>query len=211
MGTLAAYNLAALRAMHGLRAMVETGTATGEGTELARAAGFDPIHTIEIEPHLAAAARARFAQAPAVTVWEGDSRAVLPRILEALPPEPCLFWLDAHFPGAHTGAAYDAERDAGRRLPLVDEVRAIRAARPAARDVLLIDDARLYLPSMEYGARDEFSAAIADGTWPPIAGLARGIEWLREAYGATHGIVCDYAMQGVLMVFPRIDAARRAA
>jgi hypothetical protein len=207
MGTLSKYNLAGMRVLHGLRSFVETGTAQGDGTEQARAAGFDPIHTIEVVPEIAAAARFRFAEHKQVRVWEGSSVSNLPLILKDLPAEPCLFWLDAHFPGAHHGADYAAEQDAAVRLPLEEEIRMIRAARPLARDVLLIDDARIYVPG-PYGAGD------LPADWPAVHGIGRGpkrLDFVRELYGSTHGMIVDYADQGYLMVFPRILADLKAA
>jgi hypothetical protein len=165
------------------------------------------VHTIEIVPEIAAAARFRFKDHKQVQVWEGSSGRCLPLILKELPADPCLFWLDAHFPGAHHGADYSAESDAAVRLPLDDEVRMIRAARPDARDVLLIDDARIYQPG-PYGSGD------LPPEWAPIKGVERSakrLDFIRELYGKTHGMIVDYADQGYVMVFPRIISNLKAA
>ena len=200
MGTLAHFPLDALAERHGLVSFVETGTATGQGLAMVAAVPrFTALHSIEIVPDLVTAARARFAAEGArVTIWEGSSADVMPMILRDLPAAPCLFWLDAHFPGAHTGADYAAEADLVRRLPLEAEVAAIAAARPGAGDVLLIDDARIYQPG-PYG-----DGNLADD-WPPLAGCTRSLEFVRKAYGGTHGIVVDYAHQGYVMVCPRAE------
>lgn len=207
MGTLAHFNLAGVRVLHGLRSFVETGTAQGEGVEIARLAGFDPIHSIEIVPQLAQAARFRFAGHKQVNIWEGSSLHCLPMILGELPAEPCLFWLDAHFPGAHHGADYAAEKDLVVRLPLDEEVRMIRAARPEAKDVLLIDDARIYQPG-------PYSGGDLSDSWEPLKGVDRSprrLDFIRALYGATHGTVVDYSDQGYVMVFPRVLFDLRAA
>ncbi len=200
MGTLAHFNLAGIRALHGLKSFVETGTAGGDGVEQARLAGFDPIHSIEIVPELVKAAQFRFAEHKQVSIWAGNSARCLPMILRDLPAGPCLFWLDAHFPGAHHGADYSAEKDAGVRLPLDDEIRMIRAARPDARDVLLIDDARIYQPG-------PYSGGDLPPDWPPVQNIGRGpkrLDFVRELYGSTHGVVTDFDDQGYLMVFPQV-------
>lgn len=197
MGSLAHFNLAALADRHGLRHFVETGTAQGDGLAwAAQVKSFATLHSIEIVPELVVAARARFASDPRVTVWEGDSGHVIPMLLRDLPPEPCLWWLDAHFPGAHTGADYAAEPDPARRLPLQAEVEAIAALRPGARDVLLIDDARIYQPG-------PYSGGELPADWPPLAGVDRSLDFVRKAYGATHGVVVDYSDQGYVMVVPK--------
>lgn len=211
MGSLTHFNLAGVRALHGLRGFVETGTATGDGAEQALMAGFDPVHTIEIVPEIAAAARFRFKSHPSVHVWDGSSAFCLPMILKELPAEPCLFWLDAHFPGGQHGAGYSVEPDMDLRLPLENEIRLIREARPDARDVLLIDDARIYVQSPYFSSADKYTKPMADGTWPGLKGVRRSLDFLRDLYGNTHGMVVDYADQGYVMVFPRIIAHLKAA
>ena len=200
MGSLAHFNLAGIRVLHGLKSFVETGTAQGEGVEQARLAGFNPIHSIEVVPEIVMAARARFRGQDQIEIWEGSSTYCLPMILNDLPPEPCLFWLDAHFPGAHHGADYNAEADVAVRLPLDEEINLIRKARPDARDVLLIDDARIYLPG-------PYSGGDLPEDWPPIQNIGRGphrLDFIRDLYGDTHGMIVDYANQGTVMVFPRV-------
>ena len=66
---------------------------------------------------------------------------------ELLPQVPgnMIFWLDAHFPGAHHQLqSYDAEKDLDVRLPLEQELSVIKQLRPGKRDVILIDDLRIY-------------------------------------------------------------------
>ena len=185
---------------YGFASFVETGTARGDSLAIAARLPFKALHSIEIVPDLAAAARVRFKDDARVQVWEGDSLDCLPMILRELPPEPCLFWLDAHFPGAHTGADYAAEPSVERRLPLGREVELIRQARPGAGDVLLIDDARIYQPG-PYGHGD------LPSDWPPLQGVERSLRFLREAYDETHAMVIDYAQEGYLMVCPRMRKA----
>jgi len=209
MGSLSNFNLASIRVFHKLRSLVETGTATGDGVEHALRAGFETIHSIEIMPDLAQAARLRFKAAPHVQIWEGDSRKCLPMILKELPPEPALFWLDAHFPNAHgTGGTYTDEPDKGRRMPLEEEVRAIRAARPTAKDVLLIDDTRIYVPGpYEMGdAPDDLLLAL-DG----IERGPHGLDFVRDLYGDTHGCIIDHRHHGYMMVFPRMLSIKMKA
>jgi hypothetical protein len=186
-----------LRKRHGLKSFVETGTGDGLGVAIALQAGFEAVHSVEIVSELVLAARKRFAHEPAVKIWAGDSRQVLELILRELSGEPALFWLDAHFPGADYGlGSYDAETNVGRRLPLEEEVELIAKARPDCRDIVFIDDARIYQPG-PYGGGN-----LPDD-WPPLKGLKRSLDFVRNAYSKTHGIVVDYAQQGYVMVVPR--------
>ena len=121
--------LRAVAKEHGLRVFVETGTYMGE-TAWALRQELDRIETIELEPTLARLARIRFKRVSNVHVHEGDSAAVLPKILEAL-NEPALFWLDAH-PSTDRTA-----RDAP--IPLQAELAAI-GRHPVGGHVVLVDD-----------------------------------------------------------------------
>lgn len=202
MGSLAHFDIAGLQRLHGLVSFVETGTAAGDSLALAAAASFKALHSVEIVPELVAAARARFASDRRVKVWEGDTCLILNTVLQALPAGPCLFWLDAHFPGAHSGAEYDAEKSLMRRLPLERELEVIVAVRPSAGDVILIDDARIYQPG-------PYAGGDLPADWPPLAGAKRSLGFVRAAYGHTHGVVVDYSDQGYVMVVPK--AQRKAA
>jgi hypothetical protein len=130
---------------HGLRVFVETGTYMGE-TAWALRRELDRIETIELEPTLARLARIRFKRVPNVRVHEGDSAAVLPRILETL-TEPALFWLDAHPSTDRT--AHDGP------IPLQAELAAI-GRHEVSGHVVLVDDLR-YLGTPGYPSLAEIT------------------------------------------------------
>jgi len=118
---------------HGIRVLIETGTFEGEMARKCRRA-FDAIHTIELDPGLAARAARRLARWPSVHVHQGDSAEVMPRIIGQV-TGPVLYWLDGHYSGE--GTAHGASE-----TPLPQELAAIaRRAHPG--DVVLIDDVRL--------------------------------------------------------------------
>jgi hypothetical protein len=206
MGYLAHFDLVNLRGNFGLVSFVETGTGDGSGVAAAAAAGFKPIYSVELLEELATVARIKFGRNQDVWILNGDSRVELPGILEKLPPGPCLFWLDAHFAGADYGMGeYDGDKDLGRRMPLREELLAIAKARPQARDVILIDDARLFRPG-PYGAGD------LPAEWPPLAGIERSLDFVRALYPeSAYGMVVDYADQGYVMICPRRDPIALAA
>ena len=110
---------------------------------------------------------------------------------------PALFWLDAHYPGADVGlAGYADEADASLRLPLREELEQIARHR-AGRDVILIDDLRIY----ETGDWD-------DGPLPPDAPgnpTPGGADWMRALFAGTHRAVTVNRDQGYLMLLP-LDA-----
>lgn len=195
MGVLRRFDLAYLRERFGLKSFVETGTGEGKSIPYAAESGFEVVHSIEIEPALVDLARTKY---PWAHIHCGDSAEKLAEILPTLGEEPALFWLDAHFPGAETGHhKYHEEENVERRLPLEREVRLIAEARKGVRDVILIDDARIYQPG-PYGLGD------LPEDWPPLRGVKRSLDFVREAFGATHGIVVDYADTGYVIVTPKL-------
>lgn len=127
---------------HGIRTLVETGTHRGEMVAAALA-WFDEVHTIELAPVFADLARRRFRRSDRVHIYEGDSAALLPDVLQRL-HVPAVFWLDAHY---SEGGTARGSKD----TPIVDEL-SLLLDDPHAR-VLLIDDARLFgsgdYPSLE--------------------------------------------------------------
>jgi hypothetical protein len=199
MGSLNHFHIDRIRKRHGLVSFVESGTGEGAAVAQAVAAGFPIIHSIEIVDELVDAARRKFKNWPQVKIWRGDSRDVLPILLKELPGGPALFWLDGHFPGADYGLrSYDSEPDVRTRLPLEDEIGIISKARQHCRDVILIDDARVYQSG-------PYVAGNLPADWPALNGVTRSLDFVRDAYGKTHGVVVDFAETGFCMVVPHAD------
>lgn len=115
---------------YGCETLVETGTYLGSMTMEMRS-HFRAVHTIELDPALASRARRLFRGDPHVTVWEGDSAAVLPRVIERLDGRT-LFWLDAHHSGGFTARGL-------LETPLAAELDCLLSRPPG--DVVLVDDA----------------------------------------------------------------------
>ena len=113
-----------------LTTLVETGTYYGEMIA-AVAPKFHRVYSIEIDPALVKLARERFRRLAHVTILEGDSQSVIPRLLPEL-KAACLWWLDAGYCGWAGGSG-----DAGR---LGSEMQAVLADREH-QHVILMDDA----------------------------------------------------------------------
>jgi hypothetical protein len=114
----------------GLRTLVEAGTYYGEMVH-ATLDSFDQIYTVELDPTLAALARRRFLHYPHVHVFEGDSQAMIPKILDQL-QHPSLFWLDAGY--------YGWDQQMGDRGRLTSELRSI-LSHAIPDHLVLMDDA----------------------------------------------------------------------
>lgn len=112
---------------------IETGTDTGFTTAHALHQGFKELHTIDIDQAVADRVRAMFDGLPQVHVHHGDSREVLPRIINA--NRRTTFFLDAHYQG-RGGSALDT------MCPLLEELRIITSQPWRDLPLIIIDDAR---------------------------------------------------------------------
>ena len=123
-----------LATLSGAETFVETGTFMGQTTRWA-AEHFTSVHTIERSVELFDRYAPELSALPNVTPHLGDSRTVLPEILEGLGEAPAVHWLDGHWSGGPTAGEDD-------ECPVLDELTCL-ASRP--QDIILIDDARLFL------------------------------------------------------------------
>lgn len=135
---------------------VETGTFQGRSA-LWASKHFDAVYTIEKSDALFALHEEGLAQLPGVKPLHGDSRAVLPGVLAQLGARRALFWLDGHWSGEGTAGADD-------ECPLLGELACLSGRE---RDLILIDDARLFLgaPPRPY----------QPAAWPNIADILEAL------------------------------------
>ncbi len=132
-----------------LSTLIETGTYQGDMLEACRKV-FDALYSVEIDPALHERAVERFKQNPHITILLGDSADVLPGILQDI-QRPVLFWLDGHYSGGVTGKG-------AQETPIAVELGHIR--RHGYDDVVLIDDARLFVGAHDYPTIDELRAMV---------------------------------------------------
>lgn len=113
---------------------VETGTYHGETTRWA-SNRFDSVFTIEKAESLYNLHKKELSHLRGVELFLGDSREVLPSIVAKLGDRKAVFWLDGHWSGGETAGADD-------ECPLIGELACLSER---AQDIILIDDARLFL------------------------------------------------------------------
>jgi hypothetical protein len=121
-----------LGGLFNIRTLVETGTCDGYTVETC-APHFDSVHSMELAESYFKYSQRRVAHLKNVRLYQGDSRVILPLILDNVPNVPTLFWLDAH-PSGVGGEGPTA--DAGDPLP--QEIKTIMESRPDA--LIVIDD-----------------------------------------------------------------------
>ncbi|HJW18504.1 MAG TPA: hypothetical protein VJ499_15350, partial [Flavisolibacter sp.] len=170
-----------------------------DGVAYALQSPFAKLFSVEVIPEIAIKAADRFTGNKKVCILEGDSVSILAQELPYLKGN-CLFWLDAHFPGADAGmAAYNADADEDLRLPLERELEVISRLRSNYKDVLILDDLRIY----EDGP-------FANGNVPADAlpGENRTIEFIYRYFGDTHEVMKCYLDEGYILLFPRSSYKR---
>jgi hypothetical protein len=126
----------------------ETGTGTGASLEYAAGhAHFRKLYSVEIHKETAEKAARYFEKDARITILNSDSPSAMQKILPAIAKdERILFFLDAHFPGevAADFAGRKADEPLDVKLPLERELEVIAQWRKDCRDVILIDDLRIY-------------------------------------------------------------------
>lgn len=193
MGFIQQFDLGRIIRDYQIRFFVETGTWKGDGVNAALSFPFDKVISAEIIPDIATAAVSRFSDQPRVTIMEGSSVAMLEAWLPVLEGN-CLFWLDAHFPGADAGmSSYDAVNEEDLRLPLETELRLIARRQGDFADVLIIDDLRVY----EDGPFEN-GPAPAD----TLPRQPREPGFVEQLFGASHHILKSYRNEGYWILFP---------
>ena len=130
--------------------LVETGTYMGDMVE-AQKKRFRKIFSIELGTDLFNKATKRFKNDKNVTILQGDSGKVLPKILLEI-DEPAIFFLDGHY---SAGITARGEKD----CPIFDELDAIFNG-TNFNHILLIDDARCFIGEGDYPTIDKLTEYV---------------------------------------------------
>lgn len=125
---------------YSISTLVETGTYMGDMIE-AQKKRFKKIYSIELSSVLNEKAKSRFSCDKNICLFQGDSVQVLPNLLKRI-DEPAIFWLDGHYSGGITAKG-------SKDCPILEELNAI-FENSKFENVLLIDDARLFIDKADY-------------------------------------------------------------
>ncbi|MCP4141939.1 MAG: hypothetical protein GY755_16965 [Chloroflexi bacterium] len=161
---------------------VETGTFHG-GTTRWASNNFETVHTIERAESLYNLHSKELSKIKEVIPHFGDSRDILPQIVKDIRGQRAIFWLDGHWSGGKTAGEYD-------ECPLLDEMTCLSNC---AEDIIMIDDARLFLcaPPLPHNPSQ----------WPTIPDIVNALP--ASAKRSFVQIVDD-----VIFIVPREDALR---
>lgn len=193
MGDLGIFNIGDIKEEYSLSYYVETGT--GHGTCLDRALqfGFEKYFSVEIFKKIFDDATIKYSNVSNLRLINDSSENAL-RLLKYFIDKPCLFFLDAHFPGADFGfAGYDSTSDRNLRIPLENEIEILKSYSVINKSYIIIDDLRIY----EDGP-------FTGGNWPERKQLGGdGIDFITNTFFSSHDISKIYEHQGYIILKPK--------
>jgi hypothetical protein len=194
MGYLYFFNLPYLIEKYKTPVFVETGTGFGFGVFHATQFPFQLIASCDVMA--SEIERLKMAFDNRVKLFAGAS----PDFLRQLLPQiraPILFWLDAHYAGSHHNASpYNAIQDERIRLPLRTELEIIKELRPEGKDVILIDDLRIY-------ERDNFEEGNMADLGLADAASTEDSSFLYTMFEKTHEAHRSVKHTGYLALLPK--------
>lgn len=147
---------------------IETGYGWGKSLQSMRHYAFEEFHSIEIDPTISMNAQTEWRHDPRVTIHYGDSRKILPHIIE--PYNSTTFWLDAHY----SGTIHYGEADVEGQCPILDELDIIVNTSWRADITVLIDDVRLFTPEWWDNVRD--TPNLRREEWPQLHEIYQRLE-----------------------------------
>lgn len=153
------------------------------------------MHSIEILDRIYNEAVEYFKDNRNVIMHHGNSHDELPKVLDELDQKPTLFFLDAHFPDSYRDE-YNREvikNDPDYiKIPLEGELRIICQKRNVSKDIIVIDDIRIYQDG-PYENGNFQNKALHGG---------QNLNFVYELLDKTHIIVESYLQEGYLICFP---------
>ena len=194
MGRIKRFNLGKLSNLINAEFFFETGTWKGDGLAFAAKYPFKNLLSSEIIPSIAEKATARFKEDKRIRIINDSSIDSLKNNISKITGN-CIFWLDAHFPGAEEGLSdYNETSNEDLKLPLQKELEIIASRKNRYNDIILIDDLRIY----ETG--DFESGNLPENVLPP---QVRGIDFATRLFGDSHEIIKSYRDEGYLLMIPK--------
>ena len=153
------------------------------------------MHSIEILDRIHDEAAEFFKDNDRVVMHLGNSHDELPKVLDILDENPALFFLDAHFPDSYRDEFHrEVIRDDPDfiKIPLEGELRILCQKRDVSKDIIVIDDIRIYKDGPYENGNFE-NKALHGGA---------NLDFVYELLDDTHIIVESYLQEGYLICFP---------
>jgi len=147
MGILHFFNLNDFISKYNLKVFIETGTGRGNGVAYARDLTFEKIYSFELLVELYKVVKEKYIGDERINLMLGSSISSMKKVLPKIDKDKgILFWLDAHFPGKdEVENPKELDVCTSLKLPLEEELRYIKEIRKGCKDVILIDDIKIYM------------------------------------------------------------------
>lgn len=155
---------------YGSKILVETGTFRGDMLE-AQKKNFDKLYSIELSTEFWETAKKRFKNDSNITLLQGDSGDVLPKLAPTL-DQPTLFWLDGHYCGSNTALS-------SIECPIYAELDAVFNNNKG--HAILIDDARMFVGKRDYPTMPELIAYVKKTAPEYSVSIVDDIIWVVKA------------------------------
>lgn len=137
---------------------IETGTFLGDTTEFFKNK-FQKIYSIELSEDLYTKAKKRFASHSHVQIVHGDSGKLFHTLLPTL-EGTALFWLDGHYSSEfYIGDEFIKTAKGEKDTPVMEELKAV-CKYCLGRQIILIDDARLFKGTQDYPSIQELKQTL---------------------------------------------------
>jgi len=199
MGRLFNFDLSYYIKQYNISHFIETGTGEGDTLAAILQYGLKEYHSVEINEIIYNKCKQRFHNISPnlLKLYNNNSYEALKEILFNIPKDKnIIFWLDAHFPGADSHlSAYGSEANDSIRIPLESEIELIANIRKGCKDLIFIDDLRIY----EDGP-------FTNGNWEHRSTLGgNGIDFIYNNFSNTHTVARDYNDEGYILLTPKIE------
>lgn len=201
MGELLIFNLENLINQHNLKIYFETGTGKAVSLKYALRHSFEKFYSVDLDSDLIKEAENQIKDERLLLINNYSTNA-LENILPILEKEkPMLFFLDAHFPGADfykTTYESSIKKHKQQSFPLELEIKIIKNKRDTKRDVIIIDDFKLYEQSDKYEHPENSLKSFLDEL-----NLNQSSSFIYDAFHETHNFEKSYRHQGYLIITPK--------
>ena len=184
-------NIKEFRDKYDIKNFVETGFYQGTGVSYAIDIGFDEIYSVDIKREYINNGMKKFKEFDNIYLFNNTSVSYLKAILESINGERTLFWLDAHLP-----AMYNVEHDPNNKAivtPLKNELLIIKDKIGIEKDVIIMDDARIYI-----------DGPFELGNFPDKHNyIIESADFIYDIFKETHNIELSYKETGIFYLTPK--------
>lgn len=144
MGSITRFDIQSYKDRYNLTYFIETGTLYGDSVAHAAQFDFEKIFSFEVYKPLYEKSKERFINDQRIVILNEDSGKGIENLNTQVKGN-ALFFLDAHFPGADAGyTQYNEEKNNDTKMPLLNELKGILNRASEYKDVIIIDDYRIF-------------------------------------------------------------------